>query len=641
MLCAKHQLYVILRVGPFDHGEVRNGGLPDWLYGKPFEVRKINDGFLYYTKRLYTKIAEQVRGLFFKDDGPIIGVQIDNEYMHSSAPWEMTTGISDEWIFGGDDGEEYMLTLKKLAADCGLLPVFYTCTGWGGAMAPDSMIPLWGGYAYRPWLFYSHKGEHPATEEYVYQDFHKNGYECNYDFHPGYQPEEKPYSCCEMGGGMFSSYYYRFIFPYKSVDAMANIKIASGCNFLGYYMYHGGSNPTGKHGAFLNEGQVPKISYDFQAAIGEYGQIRESYHRTKTIHQFLGAFGDRLCALETVLPEGASWIDPKDGDTLRYALRTDGKRGFLFINNFQDHAPMSEKKNRKVAVQTESGEIVFDISIAVDENAILPFHFDMGGIDLIAATAQSVTRIATSDIGTFVFMRPDGMESIFRFEDGVRVLGGNGTADGNVYSAVLNDGTDIFTVKKGGIESRVLLISRELADQMYVVDEGKLAFTRAALMQDETGIRIETTEADNTLLWYWAGEMGLSEEHFLSDEKKLPLTCTKVAEHRYTVSLPEGCFSGVKDIRLQIHYSGDIGHAFINGKMISDNFCNGDVWEIGLSEYRDELKKYSLTIYITPLREGANVNVESVMAGRREEVASAAGEITSISACPVYEIRVK
>ena len=36
-LCGKHQMYVILRIGPFDHGEVRNGGLPDWLYGKPLK----------------------------------------------------------------------------------------------------------------------------------------------------------------------------------------------------------------------------------------------------------------------------------------------------------------------------------------------------------------------------------------------------------------------------------------------------------------------------------------------------------------------------------------------------------------------------------------------------------------------------
>jgi beta-galactosidase GanA len=35
-LCGELGLYVILRLGPFNHGEVRNGGVPDWVYGCPF-----------------------------------------------------------------------------------------------------------------------------------------------------------------------------------------------------------------------------------------------------------------------------------------------------------------------------------------------------------------------------------------------------------------------------------------------------------------------------------------------------------------------------------------------------------------------------------------------------------------------------
>ena len=88
-LCQKHNIYVILRIGPFDHGEVRNGGLPDWLYGKSFEVRKLNDGFLYYVKRLYTEIAGQVQGLLYKD------------------------------------GEAYMYALRDLAKECGIVTPFY------------------------------------------------------------------------------------------------------------------------------------------------------------------------------------------------------------------------------------------------------------------------------------------------------------------------------------------------------------------------------------------------------------------------------------------------------------------------------------------------------------------------------------
>ena len=64
---------------------------------------------------------------------------------------------------------------------------------------------------------------------------------------------------------------------------MANIKLGSGCDFLGYYMFHGGTNPKGAAG-FLNEGQTPKRSYDFQAPLGEFGQVRESYRRLRTLH---------------------------------------------------------------------------------------------------------------------------------------------------------------------------------------------------------------------------------------------------------------------------------------------------------------------------------------------------------------------
>lgn len=647
-LCQKHGLYVILRVGPFDHGEVRNGGIPDWMYGKPFEVRSLNEGFLHYVKRLYTRLGEEVKGLFFKDDGPVIGVQIDNEYMHSSAPWEITAGISDEWVFGGNEGNEYMLALKSLAAECGLLPVFYTCTGWGGAATPDSMVPLWGGYAFRPWLFYSYKGEHPATEEYVYQDYHNNEAVCTSDFKPAYEPESRPYSCCEMGGGMMCSYYYRFQLPYKSVDAMANIKIASGCNFLGYYMFQGGSNPVGKYGTFLNEGQVPKISYDYQAALGEFGQERESYRRLKSLHYFTEQFGERLCRLQTVLPKGASGIAPKDDKTLRFAVRTDGRRGFLFLNNYQDHFSLPDRKEEEITLKLNGEELTWRLSIAGDENAILPFHFDMDGIDLVQASAQAVTRVVHKGVATYVFFVPEGMQGSFVFEKGTRVAG----KDVNFYQCAKASEAEHFTVEKGGIRLQVLVLSRELANEMFQLRDGHLIFTRAALLEDEKGIRLESTESSNLLRVYPAeGLDGLknakkireNEMTFLGSwlvempEKSLEPAIVQVGPTRYTVRIPEDALEGVKDVRLQIEYTGDIGNAFINGRMIHDNFANGAVWEIGLKDFAQELQKERITVYIVPLKEGAKVNVESAMAARKEEALTYVAELKSVRLQSVYE----
>ena len=633
-LCAKHGLYVILRVGPFDHGEVRNGGLPDWLYGKPFEVRSTNEMFLAYVLRLYDKIGQQVRGLFFKDGGPVIGVQLDNEYMHSSAPWEMTTGISNEWVSPGTEGEKYILVLRKFALSRGLTPAFFTGTAWGGAAYSPKVMPLWGGYAYRPWIFYSHKGEHPATEEYVYEDYHHNDVTCADDFAPAYEPETRPYACCEMGAGMMCCYYYRFIYPYKSVDALANIKLGSGCNFIGYYMFHGGTNPMGKNGAYLNEAQVPKRSYDYQAALGEFGQVRESYRRLKAIHYFLASFGDRLGPLETVLPEGASQIDPRDLYTLRFAVRTDGKAGFLFINNFQDHRTMPEKRHERIVLHTASEDFPFDISVASEENAILPFNFDLDGILLKQANSQPVLRTMTGGRAAYVFMIPDGMDGSFRFEEGTEVTGGK----------------DFFTVRGGGAEVDVLVISREMANRMYLLKNGGLLFTDAALLEDEQGkLRLETTQAENTLYTYPAGLLAGSAAlrrdnegcfgayQLNAEAREIPVSAEPAAPHRWVVKVPEDALNGLKDARLQIDYNGDIGMLFLGNEMVSDNFYNGDTWEFGLTDVKDRLKT-PFVLNIAPLRQGAAVNVESSMAARNEKVNALIAELNGIRIQPVYEI---
>lgn len=97
----------------------------------------------------------------------------------------------------------------------------------------------------------------------------------------------------------------------------------------------------------------------------------------------------------------------------------------------------------------------------------------------------------------------------------------------------------------------------------------------------------------------------------------------------------------LKDARLQIDYSGDIGYLFINGDLINDNFCNGNTWEIGLRTFSDRLKNNPLTLSITPLREGVNVNVESAMAARMENAEAYVAELKNVKVCPVYEIKLR
>jgi beta-galactosidase GanA len=77
-LCARHGMYVWLRIGPWAHGEVRNGGFPDWVTRLP-NTRTNDPLYLHFVERFFNQIGLQVRGLTFKDGGPVIGTQLENE----------------------------------------------------------------------------------------------------------------------------------------------------------------------------------------------------------------------------------------------------------------------------------------------------------------------------------------------------------------------------------------------------------------------------------------------------------------------------------------------------------------------------------------------------------------------------------
>lgn len=676
-LCQKYGLYVIVRIGPFAHGEVRNGGFPDWLYGKPFETRSTDAEFLAYVRMLYRKIAEQLEGLYFKDGGPIIAAQIDNEYMHSAAPWEFTNGTTKEWIPGGHDGNAYMLALKRIAQEEGILTPFYTCTGWGGAATPtEEMLPLWGGYAFWPWIYYDYQGEHPATPEYLYRDKHNDHVRKTYNFEPFYEPESMPYACCEMGGGMTVTYQYRFQLPYESVDSMANIKLAEGCNFVGYYMYRGGSNPRGEKTLYLNEGYCPKISYDYQAPIGEFGQLRPSYYRLKALHLFLKNFGEQFCDLTTVLPENSQEIKPEDTELLRYAVRTDGEMGFLFLNNYQDHVVCKDKKEETMLLDTKRGRITFpEISISAGETAILPFGMNLDGYRLICATAQPLAVMHENGKTQYFFFAPEGMQAEYVFE-GNEIHSANGKAVSGAEVHIRQNADDYLLLDGIHGQAEIFTLSREQSLQFYQISfRGReyAVLSPLPILCEGECIRMENrTDTEATMLkWYPENPFkNKSGEAVCDSGKTIDFECLnyrsgekdeqweimelhwntpkelvqsvmfeKKGDGRYKLRLPERN-KEYKDWMLRISYDGDVAYLFENGTLISDNFNNGTVWEIGLKEALLKPEQTELTLLISPKKVDASV-VSSAMAGRMEQTKEAMEGVYSIEISPVREQMIK
>jgi hypothetical protein len=666
-LCANHCMFVFIRIGPFVHGECRNGGLPDWLFGRKFEVRSNDPGYLSYVKRLYGEIHEQVHDWFFKNNGPIIGVQLENEYMHTGAPWEFTSCQGDMTVDAGKDGKSHMKILKRLALDAGFDVPIYTSTGWGGSpVVNDEILPLYGGYSFCPWNVNEKRPEQPPTDEYIFQDYHNDDYKCRV-FSPPYSPSEYPFACCEMGSGMQVWYKSRFVVPFESVTGITIQKVAGGCNFIGYYVFHGGSQPVGIHG-FMNEIVVPKISYDFQAPVGEFGQIRDSYRYMKLLFIFFKNFAHLLCPMATVVPENAAGMFPTDKDTLRYAVRTDGHSGFVFINNYQDHVDMHDLDGIRMILGMKERLVIPDngsIDVKKNVNMILPFNFDIGVMRLKYATLQLITKLECDNHDSYFFFQPDGVKGEYCFES----KGITEYKIKNCYSDMRD--SKLFIVPDPGKECAIELtdvngkkflihtLSMNEAAGLYktalngtdhvVISNADLTVNNDAVVLTSLNERInfriypafenemECRDACMTI-----NKNGYYSEYSVELKKKIiEFDFKKISDCKAVVKFAGNSFQGINDIFVRIDYEGDVGNAFVDGKLINDNFCNGIPWEIGLKRFWPSLADREICFYIQPLKKGSFVFHESAMALKKEFIGEEKASINSITALPEYKISLK
>lgn len=669
-LCGKHGLSVIVRIGPFSHGEARNGGIPDWLFGRPFELRSNDQEYLSYVERFYQEIGKQVQGLLFKDGGPIIGTQIENEYEHAGAPWEITTGTSNEWVSAGRDGDAHIIRLKELANKAGIQTPIYTSTGWGGAVAPvDEVLPLWGGYAFWPWIFYGDAKEHPATPEFIFRDYH-NDQQKNDGFEPPYRRESLPFACCEMGGGMTVFYKYRFKLPYESVDAMAEMKVAGGCNFVGYYVFHGGTNPKGKKTAYLNENATPKLSYDYQAPIGEFGQVRDSYKRLKRQHYFYKTVEESFCKTKTLLPNDTQNMDPYDIETVRFAVRAHKDSGYVFINNYQDHVETKDQNDFAINVNLVNEEIRLPksggISLAKDECCILPFNLDLQGLHLKYSTTQLLTSIENDGEAYFFFFTPKGMKGEYYFDSDaiqtVSVDNGNIINDENLLIQVSDEEISLADITlKSGKRLHICTLTHEQSLNFWKFEwKGKeqIFITNATLLVEEERVRLESEGLETIELKSFPSfkeTIKIGGEEISSDNgnvlfrefKKMisivpnELEIKRVNQNKAVIHFEPEAFEGVKELLLQIEYVGDIGYAFIDGELIHDNFCNNATWEIGLTQHKKDLLEKGMYLYISPLKDGNFVKSDSPMAARAEVVNKQIAEIKSIKVSAIREFEIE
>ena len=537
-VCKSAQMPVVLRVGPFCHGEVRCGGIPDWMFQKGCKMRSQDPVFMAYAAKLYQEIFTQVQGLQWKDGGPVMACQFDNEYRGSG---------------------DYLMALKKIALQTGFDLPFYTRTGWPELSKPvpfGEMIPLYGDYAdgfwersleetagnyYKAFNFKAFRSSTAiATEQLGQQRERLNEGD-----------EQYPYFTCELGGGMMTAYHRRpYIYP-EDAYSLAIVKLGSGSNLLGYYMYHGGTNPDAK--TWLNEMQrtaatnyndMPVKSYDFQAPLGEFGQKNPHYYMLRKLHLFMHDWGDVLAPMEPTFPCPQ---DIKKGDDtfLRWAVRSKDGSGFIFINNYERLQNLSAKRDVKLEA---CGVTLPKLDIPAGTMCILPVNID--GIHY--ATAQ---LIAKRD-GKIYMEQIKGLPTTIALANGktlrnVKPLGERKPVCDNIY-----------------------LLTTEQAERLFLTESTKAA--------RHTDVKYQKQREPGILRTISIGVNKVAEEPTDEDFEEAAI---------YDIDLPRE-----KKGLLCIDYSGDCARLYANGILVADNFYNGRPFLMGLWRLPDDCDKLQLRI---------------------------------------------
>lgn len=559
-LCGECGLSFMIRVGPWCHGEVRNGGFPDWLLKKPFGIRGNDPEYFGIVERLYRKIYGEIEGLQLKDGGPIVGIQIENEFGHCG-------GLS------GEAGEEHMRILADLARKSGFDVPLWTATGWGGAVT-GGLLPVMGGYCEAPWdqrlTDIEPSGNYIFTHE---RNDHNIGSDFGFGTGITFDLAKFPFLTAELGGGLQVTKHRRPVARAADIGAMSLAKLGSGVNLLGYYMYHGGTNPKGKlttlqetrESGYIND--LPELSYDFRAPIREYGQLSDTYRELKLLSLFVHDFGSGLCRMPADIPADNP-LFPANRTGVRHSFRHDGAQGYLFVNNYQRRQTQADHECVVFSPPGAGGLSFPPIDIRNGEYFFLPYNMPVGNAVLETALVTPLCILP-------------GKKTVYVFYAGfaqAESLLAGGKAD-SLYR---------FRNGKKPDDVEIMTLSRKEALDAWKAGNELIVDSRDALIDGES-VRFFTRAAGPEI----AAELMSSEP----------------GKSVYSLVVPawegEDCF-------LSVSYEGNVSRLYEDGLLIADNFFLGPEypWEIGLKRFGPG-KSHVFRLEIDALEKDTPVFLES------------------------------
>ena len=240
-LAQKNGMYVIVRPGPYVCAEWEMGGLPWWLLKKKdIRLREQDPYFMERVKIFEEKVGEQLAGLTIQKGGPIIMVQVENEYGSYGEDKPYVSAIRDclRGIYG-----------KELA--------LFQCD-WSSNFEKNGLDDL-------VWTMNFGTGAN------IDQQFRRLG-----QLRP-----DAPKMCSEFWSGWFDKWGARHETrdAKDMVDGMDEM-LSKGISFS-LYMTHGGTS-FGHWAGANSPGFAPDVtSYDYDAPINEYGLATPKFYQLR------------------------------------------------------------------------------------------------------------------------------------------------------------------------------------------------------------------------------------------------------------------------------------------------------------------------------------------------------------------------
>ncbi|MGV2620823.1 UNVERIFIED_CONTAM: beta-galactosidase [Halobacillus marinus] len=275
-------LYVIVRPAPYICAEWEMGGLPSWLLkDKDVVMRSSDPVYLSYVESYYKELLPKFVPHLYQNGGPIIAMQIENEY----------------GAYGND--QKYLTFLKKQYEQHGLDTFLFTSDG------PD----------------FIEQGSLPdVTTTLNFGSKVEQAFERLDAFKTG-----SPKMVAEFWIGWFD-YWTGEHHTRDAGDAAAVFReLMERKASVNFYMFHGGTNFGFMNGANHYDVYYPTItSYDYDSLLTESGAITEKYNAVKSI---LADYQTVPADYESVLSsEAYGRVEVEEGVSLFDTLAEIGKR---------------------------------------------------------------------------------------------------------------------------------------------------------------------------------------------------------------------------------------------------------------------------------------------------------------------------